>query len=173
MIVVSDAGPLMALAKTGGLEALFLLSPSVLTPSAVYEEIVTAGLRLGASDALLLQKLYASGTLVVEKPVASSLPLRVFLGQGEEESILLAIARNATWLLVDDLDARRAAASCFEATGGKTRVKGTLGIVLSACQEGGMSTQKGIEIVSALMQRPDIWISSRLCERVLSELKRG
>jgi len=163
----------MALAKTGGLEALFHLSPSILAPPAVYEEVVTAGLRLGASDALLLQELYSSGDLAVEKPVASSLPLRVFLGKGEEESILLAIERKATWLLVDDLDARRAAAACFESTGVKARVKGTLGIVLSACQEGGMSTRKGIGIVSALMQRPDIWISSRLCERVLIELKGG
>ena len=42
-MIVSDAGPLMALAKTGGLAALFGLFPSVLTAPAVYEEVVAAG----------------------------------------------------------------------------------------------------------------------------------
>ncbi|HYU32913.1 MAG TPA: DUF3368 domain-containing protein [Thermoanaerobaculia bacterium] len=171
MIVVSDAGPLMALAKTAGLGALFRLFPSILTPPAVYEEVVTAGLRLDAPDASLLRESYRSGNLKVQGPSGSSLPLQSFLGRGEEESILLAIESRAIWLLADDLDARHAAVVNFEAAGVETRVKGSLGIILSARQEGRVSREEAIGIVTAMSRRPDIWISSRLCARVLEELE--
>lgn len=173
MIVVSDAGPLMALGKTQGLGALFRLFPSILTPPAVYEEAVTAGLRLGAPDALLLQEHYQSGTLIVQQPALSSLPLPSPLGAGEEESILLAIEHCARWLLIDDLDARQAATANFEAAGVETRVKGTLGVILSAYQAGSMPREEALGIVTALSRRPDIWISSSLCARVLKELAAG
>src|SRR5262245_57154563 len=139
----------MALGKTDGLGALFRLFPTILTPPAVYEEVVTAGLRLGAPDALLLQGHYQSGALKVQQPAASSLPLPSPLGSGEEESILLAIEQRAVWLLVDDLDARGAAAVNFEAAGVETRVKGTLGIILSACQVGSLSREEAVVIVTA------------------------
>jgi hypothetical protein len=48
----------MALAKVGGLDALFRLFPKILTPPAVYEELITAGQRLGAPDAALLRACY-------------------------------------------------------------------------------------------------------------------
>lgn len=53
MIAVSDSGPLMALAKVGGLELLFQLFQRVVATPAVYAETVVAGRRLGASDARL------------------------------------------------------------------------------------------------------------------------
>lgn len=173
MIVVSDSGPLLALGKTEGLGALFRLFPSILTPPAVYEEAVTAGVRLGAPDALLLQEHYQAGALTVQKSAGSSLPLPSPLGPGEEESILLAIEHRAHWLLVDDLDARRAAVVNFAAAGVETRVKGTLGVILSAHQAGSLSREEAVEIVTALSRRPDIWISPSLCTRVLAELETG
>ncbi len=163
----------MALAKTAGLGALFSLFPSIVTPPAVYEEVVTAGLRLSALDAMLLRECYQTRKLTVQSPQGALLPLPSFLGRGEEESILLAIESHAIWFLVDDLDARRAATTNFEAAGVKTRVKGSLGIILSAYREGRMAQEEAIGIVSALNRRPDIWISSRLCERVLLELESG
>lgn len=163
----------MALGKTDGLGALFRLFPSILTPPAVYEEVVTAGLSLGAPDALLLQEHYQSGELMVQKPAPSSLPRLSPLGAGEEESILLAIELRATWLLVDDLDARRVAVANFEAAGVETRVKGTLGILTSSFEAGGISREEAIGIVTAVSRRPDIWISPSLCARLLEELKTG
>jgi len=58
----------MALAKVGGLDALFQLFPKVLTPPAVHEELVTAGLRLGAPDALLLEGHYRSAQIEIRSP---------------------------------------------------------------------------------------------------------
>lgn len=91
MTVVSDAGPLMALAKIGALDVLFRLFPKILTPPAVHLELITEGLRLGAPDAALLQARYESGELAVMSPRDASLPAPAPLGPGEEQSILLAI----------------------------------------------------------------------------------
>lgn len=173
MIVVADAGPLMAFGKTDGLGALFRLFPSILTPPAVYEEVVTAGLRLGAPDAVLLRDCYESGKLEVQKPAFTSLPRPSPLGLGEEESILLAIEHRATWLLIDDLDARRVAAANFEAAGVDTQVKGTLGIIMSSVEIGSLSREGAIEIITAVSRRPDIWISPSLCTRLLEQLRTG
>lgn len=173
MTVVSDAGPLMALAKTGGLAALLRSFPSVVTAPAVYEEIVTEGLRLGAPDALVLHEHYQSARLTVRKPAGTSLPRPGRLGRGEEESILLAIELQVPWLLIDDLDARRAALANFEAAGVKVQVKGTLGVIVAAFRTGHLSREEAHGIIGALSQRPDIWISARLCERAIAELEQG
>ncbi|HEV8580089.1 MAG TPA: hypothetical protein VGX68_13535 [Thermoanaerobaculia bacterium] len=99
----------MAFAKIGGLDTLFRLFPKILTPPAVYHELITEGLRLGAPDAALLDARYRSGDLSIVSPASASLPKPALLGRGEEQSILLAIEKEAMWLLVDDLSARRAA----------------------------------------------------------------
>jgi uncharacterized protein len=168
VIIVADAGPLMALAKVNGLEALFLLFPKVLTPPAVYSEVVTEGLRLGAPDAAILDLHYKSKALEVvalKEPV-----LAARLGWGEEESIRLAIESRADWILIDDLDARRAAQSCFQSAGTDTQIKGTLGIILSAHQDAGLPREQAILLVDALSRRPDVWVSAALCRRVIEIL---
>lgn len=172
MIVVSDAGPLMALAKIGALEVLFRLFPKILTPPAVHHELITEGLRLAAPDAVLLQGRYESGELAVVSPRASPPPAPALLGPGEEESIRLAIEKNATWLLIDDLDARRAALSSLAAAGSKAQIKGTLGVILAAREGGALTKEEAIQLVEAIRNRPDIWISSNLCDRALDLLER-
>lgn len=172
MIVVSDAGPLMALAKIGALDVLFHLFPKILTPPAVHHELITEGLRLAAPDAALLQERYESGELAVVSPRAAPLSVPAPLGPGEEQSILLAIEEEATWLLVDDLDARRAALNSLAAAGSKAQIKGTLGVILAAKEGGALTRGEAIQLVEALRNRPDIWISSGLCDRALDLLDR-
>ncbi len=157
----------MALAKVDGLSALFRLFPRILTPPAVYEETVVAGQRLGMLDAALLEALYRDGVLEIVVPASLSLPVSCRLGWGEEESIRLAIEQKADWLLIDDLDARQAANSNFQAAGSTTQVKGTLGVLVSAHQEGHLSQSEAIDYVNALSQRQDVWISADLCRRVI------
>jgi hypothetical protein len=55
LIVLSNAGPLIALAKLNRLDLLETLYLQVQIPRAVYTEVVTQGLRYGASDALLIK----------------------------------------------------------------------------------------------------------------------
>ncbi len=113
MTVVADAGPLIALAKIGGLGTLFNLYPQIVTPQAVYDEAVREGHRVLAPDAALLQAEYDAGHLLVE---AIQNPLTTAtrqLGRGERESIQLALQRRADWLLVDDFEARKSAIKAF------------------------------------------------------------
>jgi len=161
----------MALAKVGGLQVLFSLFPKILTPSAVYEELVSEGLRLGASDAVLLDSHYRSGELEVAMPVGASLPVPGLLGRGEEQSILLAIEQRAVWLLIDDFDARQAALANLEAAGVETRLKGTLGVILSAREFGHLSKREAVRLVESIGERKDIWISDQLCGQVLDLLQ--
>jgi predicted nucleic acid-binding protein len=161
----------MALAKVGGLRVLFRLFPKVLTPPAVYEELITAGQRLGAPDAALLESHYRTQELLVIAPEGASLPIPALLGSGEEQSIVLAIEQQAVWLLMDDLDARHAASANLGAAGVETRVKGTLGVLLTAREEGHLSNQEAMELIKTVRQRRDIWISDGLCDHALELLQ--
>jgi predicted nucleic acid-binding protein len=163
----------MALAKVDGLAALFRLFPRISIPPAVYEETVVAGQRLGAPDAALVEARCREENLVLAAPTLPSLPVSLQLGPGEEESIRLAIEQSADWLLIDDHDARQGALACFQAAGMATQIKGTLGIVVSAHQEGHLSQSEAVDLVSALRQRPDIWVSPDLCRRVIELLGRS
>lgn len=163
----------MALAKVGGLAALFRLFPKILTPPAVYQELITAGLRLGAPDAALLESRYRSQDLQTVSPAGATLPVPASLGAGEEQSILLAIEQQAAWLLVDDLDARQAALANLKAAGADTQLKGTLGVIVSAQEHGHLSMGQAFRLVRSLRERPDIWISASLCDRALDLMKRG
>jgi predicted nucleic acid-binding protein len=162
----------MALAKVDGLGALFLLYPKVSTPPGVYEETVTAGLRLGVPDADALDRCYRDGSLEVLAPALPSLPTPSSLGRGEEECIRLAVEHRADWLLIDDLEARRAAQLNFQSAGVGTQIKGTLGILVSACQEGRLPKREAIRLVEALSQRADIWVSASLCRRLIEILEK-
>jgi predicted nucleic acid-binding protein len=77
---------------------------------------------------------------------------------------------DAAWLLVDDLDARRAAESCFVTAHVGTGTKGTPGILVSASREGRTHLVRVLEVLSAIRVRPDIWIHPRLCDRVITLL---
>lgn len=161
----------MALAKIGALDPLFRLFPRILTPPAVHHELITEGLRLGAPDAALLQDRYGSGELEIVAPPEARFSAPFRLGPGEEQSILLAAEVEAAWLLIDDLDARRAATASLAAAGLKTRLKGTLGVILAAREGGHLAKEEAAHLVESLRQRPDIWISTDLCTRVLALLE--
>lgn len=163
----------MALAKIGALETLFDFSPEVLIPPAVYQEAVVAGLRRGAADAPSIEEARLEGKLSVVTPSASPLPVTALVGLGEEESIRLALDRNADWLLIDDLAARRAAAENLQASKAPTRVKGTLGVIVSVHLRGGLPAASAIALVEALSRRPDIWINSQLCRSVAEAIRAG
>ena len=117
MTVVADAGPLIALAKVGGLGTLFDLYPEIITPPAVYEEAVHEGHYARAPDAALLQAEYEAGRLRVEAPRGPPPGGIGLLGTGERQSIHLALEQRAEWLLVDDLEARQSATRVFAASG--------------------------------------------------------
>jgi predicted nucleic acid-binding protein len=172
MMVVADAGPLIALAKVDRLPLLTALYQQIVTGPTVLTETVTAGLAMNAADAIILEQAYSEGVLSVRYPASGSLPQSGLLHAGEAESILLAIELNADWLLVDDLDARRLARQNIEKVNLKIGVKGTLGVIVTAAQAGLITTAQGIESIQAMENHPDIWLAPALCEVVVKILKR-
>jgi predicted nucleic acid-binding protein len=170
MIAIADAGPLLALAKVNALDLLSQLYQQVITSPTVFTEAVTAGLAQNAPDAHLLNAAFTSHQLQVRVPALSSLPVPFPVHQGEGESICLAIELGADWLLMDDFDARRAAQANFEAARVSTRVKGTLGVIVTAYQHKRLTRHQAIDLVNAIKARPDVWVSSALCDQVIRTL---
>jgi predicted nucleic acid-binding protein len=172
VIVVADAGPLIALSKINGLGTLLKLHSSILITPAVYAEAIAQGLALGAEDASRIESEYKRGAFEVRIPNLATLPAPALLGLGEDESIRLAIELQADWLLVDDLEARRTAERNFLVAGVDTAIQGTLGVIVSAYGNGHLSRLKAVEMVEMLKSHPDIWISAKLCDRVIDTLQK-
>lgn len=151
-IVVADAGPLIALARTGHLPLLKHLFKRVLIPKAVADELELSSDRPGART--LAQAITPRGWLVV-KPVHVDRPLTLALGPGETEAILLASHENAL-LLIDDRKGRRAATSAG------IKVIGTGRVLIAAKHQGLLESvsdaldqlaEAGYRISDALVQR--------------------
>ena len=171
MTVVSDAGPLIAFAKIGALDTLRSLHAEVLVPPAVFREAIEEGLLRGEPDAKdLSQYLRAGGLRVV--PLERASPLSSRWGAGERECFELAIEQQADWLLIDDWDARQEIEKELRNLGRPTQFRGTLGLLVAAQAAGNLSGAQAAELVLRLRQRPDIWISPELCDRVLATLAR-
>jgi len=171
MITVVDTGPLLALAKVQALRLLKCLYGEVLATPAVFTEAVTAGYACNAPDARILDLAFKDGALRVKVPQIATLPRPFLLQRGEDESIRLAIDEQATWLLVDDLAARQAAEANFAAAGCATRVKGTLGVIVSATQQALLDKAGAIALITSLKARPDVWLNAALCNQVIRVLE--
>lgn len=173
-IVVSNAGPLIALAKINALNLLTELYGRIYTVESVYHETVTEGLKLGAPDAPRIQQFYEQGILETKPLEAQPLPLPSQpkrIHPAEYESIQLTFQLKANLLLLDDWDARQVAEANFQALKTKTVIKGTLGIIVTAYQEQIITLTQAIELLEAIKLRRDIWISARLCDQVIRALQ--
>lgn len=131
MIVVADAGPLIALARIGQLALLPSLYGEVRIPEAARDEVVARGADRAGADEV------RNASWVRTESVHDSLAvdlLRDRLGAGESEAIVLAIEARADLLLMDEERGRRLAASR-----GLT-VLGTLGVLILS-KRGGLLDQ--------------------------------
>lgn len=116
MLVVSDATPVNVLVRTGDVRVLGELFQSVLVPSAVVEELTHPK----TPEAVRAWITRPPGWLTVRRAIHAG-PAN--LGRGEAEAIALARETGADAVLMDDAEARRAAAR----TG--LRVVGTVGVL--------------------------------------------
>ncbi len=85
--VISDSGPLIALATTGKLDLLKALFDRILIPQTVYDEVVVYG--EGEPGSRAVGEAEWIGTLQAEDRLAVDL-LRETLDTGESEAIVLA-----------------------------------------------------------------------------------
>ena len=129
MTPVSNAGPLIALAKVGRIELLRLVFGRLHIPLAVYDEVATRG--AGKADAAELQQAteeWVEKHVVPDEALVRGLLTK--LGAGEAEAIALAVEMDADLLLMDDNQARTVA----EFIG--LNVIGTVGVLVEATRRG-------------------------------------
>jgi len=123
---IADASPVISLGKVDQLGLLTALSPGLLLPPAVAEEI-----RAGRESDPARIWLDAAGARHISDPI--DIDPRVLpwdLGPGETEAISLALGTRRATVLLDDRPAR----NCAKAHG--LPVRGTLGVVILAKREG-------------------------------------
>ena len=106
--VISDAGPLIALARIGEIDLLRRMYGWVVVPPAVCSELAIDSSRPGAK---VLAGMFAAGWIAVEAVVDSRVrsELDQLLGPGEAEAIALAEQEEPSFLLIDDARGRRTA----------------------------------------------------------------
>ncbi len=127
MIVVSNATPLIALAKIKRLGLLQELFGTILIPQAVYEEVVTHAMgRPGSTE--IHEADWIHTRAVAERTDVDY--LRTDLDPGEAEAIVLAQELSADWVLLDEPKARLAAHLLG------LKFMGTVGVLVLAKREG-------------------------------------
>jgi len=161
MKAVVNATPLIALSVTGHLDLLEQLFEWVYTPYSVYEEVVIRGRDRPGS--LVVQQ---ADWLNIQKPSQTSpIPVALMgLDIGEQDVILLGKELNVDWLIIDERLGRRIAQAM------NFRVKGTLGILLVARQQGLISVAEAKQVVQQLHQS-SIRISPRLLSWFQSQIE--
>ncbi len=176
MTAVSDSSPLMALAKLGVLSKLFSVYPTLTISETVYHEVVTSGLAIGAKDAAEVDKFCRSKRIVIfPSKEIKEVPLNMLseLHQGELETIKVALQLSADYAFIDDFDARQVAEENLQKMSAATTLKGTLGILVELYQKKLISKAQLKEYLEEIKRRRDIWISSRLCQKLIEALEAG
>ena len=115
--IVSNATPLIYLAKIDKLKLLKAIANRVYIPGAVYQEVVIEGKRLGEKDAYRVEKCINQGWLIVKK-IKKIFSFDIPLHQGELEVISLAGQEGIKKVLIDDAKAR-SIADLGRAAGGR------------------------------------------------------
>ena len=162
MIVVADAGPLIHLAAIGQLDLVRRLSPAVLVPRAVFDEVVVVGAGLpGAAE------VGAATWITVVSPANLEVLATLLAGglhRGEAEAIAVAVERRADRLLIDERQGRLTA----EALG--VPVVGSVGVLIAAKVRGDIAA---IAPLLLALRSSGLWVSDALVSAVLASVGEG
>lgn len=145
------------------------LYKEVQIPQTVYREVVIEGMARGAADALVVRLFWKrQGWPIVDVPVTllSAYTPSVVLDPGEMAVLRLAQTLHDPLVLLDDEAARS------EARRLGLRLRGTLGILVQAYRNGILPFSHVELLIQEIAARTDIWISTKLCMRVLLSLPR-
>ena len=165
--IVSNATPLIYLAKANKLNLLEKLLNEVFIPEAVFQEVVIEGKRLAEKDAYRIEKAINDGWLKVKK-VRTSLSFDISLHSGEIEVISLAKQEQIKTVLVDDGKARSVAELA------DLEPVGTLAILLQAVKSRMMDFDEFLSILEEIIHcgfylRDEVYIKVVRTARELSE----
>ena len=145
--VISNATPLIYLAKSGSLKLLKKLFDSILIPKEVYEEVVVKGKEEGFSDALVVEEQIEKGWISIEDLGSDEKLVEhaTELDKGETAVIKLAREKDGPLLLIDDAAGRQIAKSFG------LEVKGTLYVILRAYKEGYLTKDQSRDILDEII----------------------
>jgi predicted nucleic acid-binding protein len=165
--VVSNAGPLLALAKLNLLHLLKALYGRVYFARSVYNETVVEGMRQGHEDARTLRLFLDQMQWHPEEVDAAQIPsgLReVHLDQGEVDTLALAERLHSGLVLMDETVGRQTARDRGLA------VRGSLGVLVEAYQRSLIQADQLRLYFEEMARRHDIWVNSALVARLLTEV---
>lgn len=158
MRIVSNASPLINLARIGKLDLLRELYGRLLIPEAVWREVVVDGAGQPGADEV-------EGIVWIERRAAKNKQLLQALQQeldaGEAETIALALEEGADWLLMDDHLGRETAHHL------KLRCIGLVGVLIAAKHKGLISAIK--PFLDALRDLAGFHIKDSLYTRILKD----
>ncbi len=157
MTIVSNASPLIYLAKVGKLNLLQIVFKEVVIPEEVKEEVVDKGKELGEKEAYMVEKAIAEGWLKVSRAEILETPIE--LNPGELATISLAKKLNTEVL---DETPGRVAAKLFDLT-----PRGTIFVLLKSLKMGNIDLNQFIETLNQMIKH-----GFRLKEEVYMEAMR-
>ena len=152
---VVNASPLIFLSRAGLIDLLQIISDEVIVPEAVAFKIEIRG----KSDPTAQALASTSWLLVTQTPPVASEIQAWGLGPGESSVLAWAHAHEGSEAIIDDLAARRCAATF------NVPVRGTLGLVLIAKQRGRISSAR--QILERLRQA-GMFLSDRVLNEALA-----
>jgi len=155
MTAISNAGPLIHLAKIGRLNLLKDIFHEIIIPKTVKVEVIDKGKEKGKPDAFLIDAV--DWIRVMDDPVnADQLAEKVGIHRGEACAILLAKSLSVP-VLLDDSDARKFA------LGLGLEVVGSVGIIIKAVRLGLISKEDGLKDLEKLANV--MWLSVDVYEK--------
>lgn len=158
LTVVSNASPLINLARIGQLAVLHLLYGELLVPEAVWHEVVEEGAGQPGADQVRTSNWIMVHSIENQRLVQA---LRQDLDPGEAEAIVLAVEMGADLLLMDERLGRETARHFG------LRYTGLIGVFTEAKHKGLIPTVK--PYLDALRHTAGFWIGDVLYLRVLQD----
>jgi len=160
MKIISDASPLIFLAKLNKLE--FLSRYEIIIPDQVYAEI-KLGKEKQKLDYIMVDNLIGKGKIkVIKVNNLESFPFNI--GDGEKEVISLALEKKVKTVLLDDKKARTAA----KLKG--LKVKGILAVLVQQYKEKNINKEQLKELIFELIKK-GFRIKEEMIVEILSKLE--
>lgn len=162
MIVVSDASPLINLARISELSLLRKLYGALIIPQAVWQEVVVSGAGQPGAETIEAASWIEARSVRNEHLVRA---LRQDLDAGEAEAIALALEVEADLLIMDERAGRETARHL------DVRVLGLIGVLTEAKRSGLIDAVKSR--LDALRDLAGFRVSQPLYARVLQDQGEG
>jgi uncharacterized protein len=158
MTIVSNASPLITLARIGQLDLLRQLYNDIIIPEAVWHEVVVEGTNQPGAE-VVSSAAWVVRRAVTNRPLVQALQQE--LDAGEAEAIALAVEIGSALLLMDERLGRDTARHFG------IRYTGVLGILIEAKHKGLVQAIK--PLMDALRDLAGFHVSEALYQRVLQD----